>query len=48
MTFHNVVIFIMSVVNKNENEYYYNITLEKGSYKDKSNTQYFWVNSCML
>ena len=36
-TFHNVIIFI----NKNRNDYYYNIFLEKGSYKDKSNTQYF-------
>ena len=34
-TFHNVIILIKSVVNKNENKYYYNIFLEKGSYKDK-------------
>ena len=26
---------------KNKNECYYNIFLEKGSYKDKSNTEYF-------
>ena len=32
---------IKSVVNKNKNHYYYNIFLEKGLYKDKSNTQYF-------
>ena len=32
---------IKSVVNKNKNEDYYNIFLEKGSYKDKSNTEYF-------
>ena len=32
---------IKSVVKKNENKYYYNIFLEKGSHKDKSNTQYF-------
>ena len=38
LTFHNVVILIKSVVNKNKNEYYYNIFLEKGSYKGKSNT----------
>ena len=31
-----IVILIKSVVNKNKNEYYYNIFLEKGSYKDKS------------
>ena len=30
-----------SFVNNNENNYYYNTFLEKGSYKDKSNTQYF-------
>ena len=35
LTFHNVIIIIRSVVNKNENKYYYNISLEKGSYKDK-------------
>ena len=34
-------ILIKSVVNKNKNEYYYNIFLEKGSYKDKSDTRYF-------
>ena len=32
---HNVTILIKSVVNKNENKYYYNIFLEKGSYKYK-------------
>ena len=35
MTFQNVIILIKSVVNKNKNKYYYNIFLEKGSYKDK-------------
>ena len=40
-TFHNVIILIKLVVNKNKNEYYYNILLEKGSYKDKSNTRCF-------
>ena len=29
----------MSVANKNKNEYYHNIFLEKGSYKDKSDTR---------
>ena len=38
--FQNVIILIKSVVNKEKNEYYYNIFLEKGSYKDQSNTQY--------
>ena len=41
LTFHNVIILIKSVVNKNKNNYYYNIFLEKGSYKDKSNTHIF-------
>ena len=39
---------IKSVFNKNKNEYYYNIVLEKGSYKDKSYTQYFQINVCIL
>ena len=41
LTFHNVIIVIKSVVNKNENEYYYKIFLEKGSHKDKFCTQFF-------
>ena len=41
LNFHNSVILIKSAVNKNKNEYYYNIFLEKGSYRDKSNTEYF-------
>ena len=40
LTFH-VIILIKSVVNENKNNCYYNIFLEKGSYKDKSNTKYF-------
>ena len=31
LTFHNVIILIKSIVNKNENNYHYNILLEKGS-----------------
>ena len=42
MTFHNVIILIKSVVNKNENKCYYNIFLEKGLYEDKSNTYLFF------
>ena len=38
MSFHNVIIFIKSVVKKNKNNYYFNIFLEKGSCEDKSNT----------
>ena len=34
LTFHSVIILIKSVVNENKNKYYYNIFLEKGSYKD--------------
>ena len=41
LIFQYFIIFIKSVVNKNKNEYYYNIFLEKGSYKDQSNTQHF-------
>ena len=41
LTFHNVIILIKSVVNKKKDEYYYNIFLEKCSYKDKCNTEYF-------
>ena len=39
LTFHNVIIPIKSVFNKNKHEYYYNIYLGKGSYRDKSNTE---------
>ena len=38
LTFHKVVILIKSVVNKNKNNYYINVFLEKGFYDDKSNT----------
>ena len=41
LTFDSVIILIKSVVNKNKNEYYYNIFLEKDSNKDKSDTRYF-------
>ena len=41
VTFHNVIIPIRSVVNKNKNKNYYHIFLEKGSYKEKSNKRYF-------
>ena len=33
MTFRNVIIIIKSVWNKDKNNYYYNIFLEKASYK---------------
>ena len=48
LTFHNFITLMESSVNKNENHFYYNIFLEKGSYKDKSNTQYFEMNFCVL
>ena len=38
LTFHNVTVLIKSVVNKNKNNCYYHIPLEKGLYKDKSDT----------
>ena len=41
LVFHNVMILIMSVVSKDKNSYYHNIFLEKGLYKDKSDTRYF-------
>ena len=41
LTFHNIIILIKPVGNKNKNEYYYNIFLQKGLYKDKSDTQDF-------
>ena len=41
LTFCNVIILIKLVVNKNKKEHYYNIFLEKGLYKDKSNACYF-------
>ena len=41
LAFHNVIIHIKSIANKNKNEYYCNIFLVKGSYKYKSNTRHF-------
>ena len=41
LTFDNVLIHIMSIINKNKNKYYCNIFLEKSLYKYKSNAQYF-------
>ena len=41
LTFHDLIILIKSVVNNHKNNYYYNIFLEKGLYKDKSNTECF-------
>ena len=35
LTFYNAIILIKSVVNKNKYKCYYNIFLEKGSYRDK-------------
>ena len=41
LAFHNIIILIKSVVNKNKNKYYYNRFLEKDLYKYKSYKQYF-------
>ena len=41
LTFHNIIILIKSDFNKNKNSCCYNIFLEKGLYKDKSDTRYF-------
>ena len=46
-TFDNVILLIKSVVNEQQINYY-NIFLEKGLYKDKSNTEYFQINVCIL
>ena len=48
LTFHNAIILIKSVINKNKNNYYYNIVLEKGFYEDKFNAQIFEMNVCTL
>ena len=48
LTFHNVIILINSNVNEKKNKYYYNIFLETGSYKDKSDTRYIYMNNCIL
>ena len=45
---HNAVINIKSVANENKKEYYYNMFLENGSYKDKPNTGCFKMNFCIL
>ena len=39
LTFHNVLILIKSIMKKDKSNYYYNIFLEKGSYKNKSNIE---------
>ena len=46
-TIHNVIILIKSVVNENKKNFC-NTLLEKGSYKDKFDTQYFKMNVCIL
>ena len=37
LTFNNAIILIKSLSSKNKNNYYYNIVLEKVSYKDTVN-----------
>ena len=37
LTLHNVIIRIKSAFNKNQNHYYYNMFLEKGSYQTPEN-----------
>ena len=48
LTFHNVIILVKSVFDKNKNLYYYHIVLEKGLYKNKSYTQFFKMNVRIL
>ena len=45
LTFHHVIILTKSVVNKNKNEYFYNVFFKKGLYKDKSDTKF--SNECL-
>ena len=40
LTFHNVIILIKLVVDRDKNNYYYNAFLEKALHKDKSNREY--------
>ena len=44
---HIFITLIKSVVSKNNYDYCCNKFLEKGSYKDKSNKHYFYVNICI-
>ena len=48
LTIHSVMILIKSVVNKNKNEYYCNIFIEKDSHKDEFDTRFFQMNFYML
>ena len=48
LIFHNVIILMKSVVNKNKNKCYCNIVFEKCSYKYKCQKQYFQMNVCVL
>ena len=47
LTFHSVIMLIKSVIDKNSNNYYYSIFLEKGSYKDKYNAEYLKMKVCI-
>ena len=46
MTLHNVIIIIKSVWNKDVNNYYYNIFLEKASYELRKNN-YLCINNIL-
>ena len=46
MTLHNVIIIIKSVWNKDVNNYYYNIFLEKTSYELPKNN-YLCINNIL-
>ena len=48
LIFHNVIILIKSVVDKNKNNYSYNKFLEISLCKYKSNKQNFWMCVCIL
>ena len=48
LAFHNVIILIKSVINKNKYNYHHNTLLEKGSNEDKSYRQHFYLGVCIL
>ena len=48
LTFHNVIVLITPVVDKNKNYYYSNLFLEKVLCKQESDTRYFRMNVCIF
>ena len=44
LAFHNVIILIKSVFNRNQNQYSYNIFLENGSYQAADNGNRYYIH----